>query len=161
MPEVSRTCVEIEGERGQGFTVTADHSGLEMLGAEFLRLARECDDGQSASVEIGDDTFHVVRQDVPPVVAPLTWKDRLASFGALILVALFVVSLLRSCVALHRDVANWLGGASVGPPTLRCSRLRPVTVLLLLHVLRVGRSGSAWDVSRLSGGNTWPDPTTS
>ena len=35
------------------------------------------------------------------------------------------------------------------PNSLRCSRLRPVTKLLLLHVPRVGRSGSAWAVRPL------------
>lgn len=108
VPEKNAPWLDLEGDEEQGYALTADPLALERLGIKCIRLARESSDGEVSLLEIGNTHLQITRQESRPRPPALTWKDRLASMGCILLMLLLFGTLIRGCFALQRDVTTWV-----------------------------------------------------
>jgi hypothetical protein len=101
--------LDVAGDDEAGYVLIGDPAALEALGSECLRLARTGQPGEEASFDLEDvEVASVVRQDVPPVPPPQSWKDKAAAAGCLAVVLIAVAIWVRGCVAIQNDVQRWL-----------------------------------------------------
>ncbi len=101
--------LNVAGNVEDGYVLIADSAALEALGSECLRLARTGWTGEEVNFQLEDvEIVSLVRQDVPPLPLPQTWKDKAAAAGCMVLTLIAVAIWFRGCVAIQSDVQQWL-----------------------------------------------------